>query len=339
MRKAQKILRIILAMAMVLLLMAGCARVKVADKDTPKQKYVLKFNHVLAESEPFHRGLNKWAQRVSDRTNGGLEIKVFHSAQLGMEEDIIERLRQGCPVGQNTDSARLGLYIPEIAVMNAPYFADNIDDILKLRELPTVKRWERELEDRYGIKILSFSWVQGMRHMVTNRPIRTPDDLHGLRIRTPGAPIWQQSIRSLGAVPVSLPFGEVYIAIEQGAVDGADLVLRNITEAKLFEVAKYVSQTRHILLINFEVVSKKFFDSLPPEYQMILIEECNKAGLEVSREMEKEVDALKKELAAKGMTIVEDVDVEAFHEAGEDAYQALYLTDVRNTIYKELGKK
>ena len=175
--------------------------------------------------------------------------------------------------------------------------------------------------------------------MVTNKAIRTPEDLKGLRIRTPGVPIWQESIRSLGATPVALPFGEVYIATQQKAIDGADLVYRNVTGAKLFEVAKYMSETKHILLINFEVVSKKFFDSLPPDYQKILVEECDKAGLETSREMEKEIAALQKELACKGMTIVKDVDIAAFKKAGEGAYKVLNLTTVRDQLYKEMGKK
>jgi tripartite ATP-independent transporter DctP family solute receptor len=302
-------------------------------------KYVLKFNHVLSQSEPYHQGFLNWAQRVKERTKGGLEIQVFHSAQLGVEEDIIEQIKAGANVGQNTDSARLGMYVPDIAVMNAPYFVETIDEVSKLKKLATVKKWNAELETKYGIKILSFSWVQGLRHMMTNKPIRKPEDLKGLRIRTPGAPIWQESIRSLGASPVALNFGEVYVAMQQGAIDGADLVYRNITGAKLYEIAKYMSETRHILLINFEIISKKYYDSLPPSYRKILVEECDRAGVETSLLMEKEVLDLKKLLASKGMTIVTDVDIAAFKKAGEAAYIKLNLVNARDAIYKEMGKK
>jgi len=137
-------------------------------------KYVLKFNHVLSPNEPYHQGFLNWAERVKERTNGGLEIQVFHSAQLGVEEDIIEQIRQGVNVGQNTDSARLGNYVPGIAVMNGPYFVNSIEDVVKLSQLPTVKKWEQELADVYGLKVLSFNWVQGFRHFMTNKPIRSP---------------------------------------------------------------------------------------------------------------------------------------------------------------------
>lgn len=303
------------------------------------KKYVLKFNHVLAESEPFNQGFVNWAKRVNERTNGGLQIQVFPSAQLGVEEDIIEQMKQGANVGQNTDSARLGMYVPDIAVMNAPYFVDNIDEVAKLKKLATVKSWLKELETKHGIKVISFNWVQGMRHMVTNKPIRTPEDLKGLRIRTPGAPIWQESIRSLGAAPVALSFGDFYLAMQQKAIEGADLVYRNVTGSKLYDIAKYMSETRHILLINFEVMSSKYFNSLPAKYQKILVEECDKAGMETSILMEKEIPSLKKQLTEKGMTIVTDVDIAAFKKAGEAAYAKLNLTKVRDQLYKEMGKK
>lgn len=303
------------------------------------KKYVLKFNHVLAESEPFHQGFLNWAKRVNERTNGGLQVQVFPSAQLGVEEDIIEQLKQGANVGQNTDSARLGMYVPDIAVMNAPYFVDTIDEVAKLKKLATVKQWLKELETKHGIKVISFNWVQGMRHMVTNKPIRTPDDLKGLRIRTPGAPIWQESIRALGAAPVALSFGDFYLAMQQKAIEGADLVYRNVTGSKLYDIAKYISETKHILLINFEVMSAKYFNSLPAKYQQILVEECDKAGMEASILMEKEIPELQKLLTEKGMTIVTDVDIAAFKKAGEAAYAKLNLTKVRDQIYKEMGKK
>src|SRR5665647_727610 len=165
-----------------------------------------------------------------------------------------------------------------------------------------------------------------------------PADLAGLRIRTPGAPIWQESIRALGAEPVAMNFGEVYSGIQQGAVDGAELVYANIPASNLFEVLSYANETGHILLINFEVVSAEWFNSLPEEYQEILMEEADRAGLETSQTMEDMIPEIKEQLIAEGMTINEDVDVEAFREAGEAAYETLGLTDVKATIWSEIGK-
>ena len=304
-----------------------------------QQKYVLKFNHVLAPTDPFHAGFKKWAKAVKERTNGGMEVQVFHSAQLGVEEDIIEQIRAGANLGQNTDSARMGNYVPEIAIMNGPYFVDDYRDVFKLGNLPSVKKWKQKLETEFGIKILSFYWVQGFRHMVTQKPIRKPEDLNGLRIRSPGAPIWQESIRSLGATPVALAFGEIYPALQQKVIDGCDNVYNATYAGRLYEVAKYFSETAHILLINFEIMSAKYFNSLPPEYQKILEEEMEKAAIETSKlVMDIKSAESKKKLKEKGMIIVEDVDMAAFRKAGEKAYEVLNITEARKQVYKELGK-
>lgn len=304
----------------------------------PAKTFVLKFNHVLGPKEPYHAGFQRWAKSVEEKTQGGLKIEVFHSAQLGVEEDIIEQIRQGANVGQNTDSARLGNYVPGIAVMNGPYFAETLDDVAKLKNSRTVKGWLDELADKHGLKVLSFSWVQGYRHFFTNKPIKTPEDLKGLRIRTPPAPIWQESIRALGATPVALAFGEMYPALQQRAIDGVELVYNNIPAGRFYEVLKYVSETRHIMLVNFEVISAKFFNSLPPEYQRILIEECDRAGLETSRQIFALEAEVKQQLKGRGMTVVENVDLAAFRKAGEKAYEALKITQAKDAVYKELGK-
>jgi tripartite ATP-independent transporter DctP family solute receptor len=303
-------------------------------------KYVLKFNHVLGQKEPYHLGFTNWAKAVEEKTKGGLKIEVYHSAQLGVEEDIIEQIRAGANIGQNTDSARMGNYVPGIAIMNGPYFAENLAEVAKLTKSPTVKGWLDELANKYGLKILSFSWVQGYRHFFTNKPIRSPEDLKGLRIRTPPAPIWQESIRALGATPVALAFGEMYPALQSKVMDGVELVYNNIPAGRFYEVLKYVNESRHIMLVNYEAISSKWFNTLPPDYQKILVEECDKAGIETSKlimeKLEKEVKA---DLIKRGMIVVEDVNIAAFKKAGEKAYEVLKIADVKNKVFKEIGKK
>jgi TRAP-type transport system periplasmic protein len=302
-------------------------------------KHNLKFNHVLGPKEPYHDGFGEWAKAVEARTKGGLKIDVFHSAQLGKEEDILEQIRAGANIGQNTDSARMGNYVPGIAVMNGPYFVETLEDVAKLRKAPTVLKWQEELATKFGFKVLSFSWVQGYRHFFTNKAIRKPEDLKGLRIRTPPAPIWQESIRSLGATPVAMAFTEMYPGLQQRAIDGVELVYNNIPGGKFYEVLKFANETKHIMLINFEVVSAKWFASLPAEYQRILVEECDKAGEATSRrifKLEAEVEA---DLKKRGMTIVKDVDMAAFRKAGDKAYETLKILDAKNQVHKEIGKK
>jgi tripartite ATP-independent transporter DctP family solute receptor len=305
-----------------------------------QQKYLLKFNHVLGAKEPYHQGFTNWAKAVEEKTKGGLKIEVYPSAQLGIEEDILEQIRAGANIGQNTDSARMGMYVPGVACLNGPYFAENLEEVAKLTKAPTIKGFHDDLANKYGMKVLSFSWVQGYRHFFTNKPIRNPEDLKGLRIRTPPAPIWQESIRALGATPVALAFGEMYPALQSKVMDGVELVYNNIPAGRFYEVLKYVTESRHIMLVNYEVISSKWFNALPADYQKILVEECEKAGIETSKlimdKLEKEVKA---DLIKRGMIVVDNVDIAAFKKAGEKAYEVLKIADVKNKIFKEIGKK
>lgn len=307
----------------------------------PAEKFVLKFNHVLTDKDPYHGAFLKWATAVAQRTNGGLTIEVYSSAQLGVEEDIIEQIKAGANVGQNTDSARLGNYVPGIAVINGPYFVDNFEEVQKLATLDTVKGWLSELEAQ-GLKVISFQWAQGFRAFATKDfPVKSPADLKGKLIRSPNAPIWLESIRALGAEPVALAYGEVFQGIQSGVVDGCGNVPPATYSTKLYEVCDYYSLTNHILLVNFEVCSSEWFNKLPAEYQAALTEECDKAGTEVSNQI---LGTLSEEaltnLAAEGMTIIpyEDIDIAAFKAAGEAAYEVLGIKDVKDAVFAEMGK-
>ncbi|GLQ54780.1 C4-dicarboxylate TRAP transporter substrate-binding protein [Devosia nitrariae] len=321
------------------LLASFCATVGLlaATGAQAQETYTLRFNHVLGPSEPFHEGFLAWAEAVNERTNGGLTIEVFHSAQLGVEEDIIEQIRQGANIGQNTDAARLGNYVPGIAVINGPYFVASKEEAFALTDLPVVEQWQQELADEHGLKVVCFDWVQGFRHFFTNKPIRTPEDLAGQRIRTPPAPIWQESIRALGAEPVAMAFGDVYPGLQQQAIDGAELVYPNITAGNLHEVLDYANETAHILLVNFQVVSSQWFNGLPEDYQTALVEECRAAGQETSQVIAEATEEAKQAVIEAGMEVVTDVDMEAFRQAGNAAYEALGLAEAVEEVRAQMG--
>ena len=318
-------------------LLAGTAAALLLALPAAAQDFTLRFNHVLGPSEAFHEGFLAWAARVNERTGGRLQIEVFHSAQLGVEEDIIEQIRQGANIGQNTDSARLGTFVPGIAVVNGPYLVANRAEAFALADSPTMQGWLDELAANHGIRVVCFDWVQGERNFFTNRPIRTPADLAGQRIRTPPAPIWQESIRALGAEPVAMAFGDVYSGLQNRAIDGAELVYSNITARNMNEVLEYANETRHILLVNFQIVSEQWFQGLPADIRSVLVEECTAAGQATSERIAAVQEAAKQQLIAAGMTVVEDVDIEAFRAAGMRAYEVLGLAEAAAQIRRDMA--
>ncbi|MBU4530891.1 MAG: C4-dicarboxylate TRAP transporter substrate-binding protein [Alphaproteobacteria bacterium] len=318
-------------------LVAGVALGAVVSGAAIAEDYTLRFNHVLGPGELFHEGFLSWAAKVDERTNGRLKIEVFHSAQLGVEEDIIEQIRQGANIGQNTDSARLGTFVPGIAVVNGPYLVANKEEAYKLADSPTMQGWLDQLAADHGIRVVCFDWVQGERHFFTNKPIRSPEDLAGQRIRTPPAPIWQESIRALGAEPVAMAFGDVYSGLQNKAIDGAELVYSNITARNMNEVLNHANETAHILLVNFQIVSEQWYKDLPEDIQSVLVEECRGAGQATSDKIATAQDEAKQKLIDAGMTVVEDIDREAFVTAGAKAFEVLGLTDAVSQIRADMS--
>ena len=286
------------------------------------EKYNLMFSHTLTENDPYHQAFVQWADAVSERTNGELTIDVYANAQLGAEEDVIEQMRMGANIGHNTDFARLGNYVPEVAVFNGPYMLESLDDVKKAQQLDCVKEWEKRLEEEFGLKVLSFAYVQGYRNVISNKAVTKPEDLSGMKIRTAGA-------RS-----------EIYSAAQTKAIDGIEDVYTAYANAQLNEVLKVVSETHHIYLVNVSVCSADWFNSLPEEYQQILVEEADKAGYAVSESIQENADQVKQEMIDAGVTIVpyEDIDIEAFKAAGEKAYEVMGITEAKKAVYEGLGK-
>lgn len=329
----------ILLYCLSVLFLTSCGQNNLKEK-VKKPSYLLRFNHVLTEQDPYQEAFLSWADKVLERTDGDLQIEVYHSAQLGVEEDIIEQMRQGANIGQNSDAARLGNFVKEISVMNGPFFIENLDDVQKLMDSPTIQKWSKQLEDEYDIKILSFAYVQGYRHLLANKKGVSPSELRSLAIRTAPAPIWVESVRSLGVTPVSIPYGEMYTGIQTKIVDGAELSYVATYNTKLHEVVKYIMETGHIYQMNFSIVGKEWFDSLPIEYQKILIEEADIAGFEVSKKIELMANEAKEKIRDAGVKIIErdSLDIEAFKKSSIQAYQALGLEEARDTVYKDIGK-
>ena len=215
--KKSQMMSVLCAASMVVSLLTGCGgenkpanseKTEIAIEETKRdsaedakddgQFYKLNFGHTLTENDPFHQAYLKWAEAVSKKTGGKLQIEVYPSSQLGVEEDILEQMKQGTNVGWQTDAARLGNYVNEFSVLLAPYFLENMDEVKELMDSPTIAEWEKKLEDEHNIKVISFGFVQGYRNIYANKKATNPDEMKGLQIRTAGAPVWVAGIDSLG---------------------------------------------------------------------------------------------------------------------------------------------
>jgi len=321
-----------------LAILASGATVLAAEVEGDGKSYELMVSTQLADSHPFCQGFYALAKRVSERTGGKMTVKVFPSAQLGSDEDVIEQAIQGVNVAVVTDAGRMANYVKNIGIVGMAYFADNYDEVMKVQQTNFWKENVKKLADENGIRVLSFNWFDGARHFLTNKPVKTPEDLKGVRIRTPGAPSWSRSVAALGATPVTMGWNDVYNAVQQKAIDGAEAQHSASYGLRVYEVLKYIDKTAHFQLLNGMIVGEKWFKTLPASYQALLLEEFEKQGKITAAEVIEKSDVFEGMMVKEGMEVVE-VDLAAFKKASEAAYDELGFAEQRKAIYKEIGKE
>jgi len=302
-----------------------------------KAAETLRFGTVLSAQDPMGQGLERFKKMVEERTKGAVKVEVFHNSQLGDTRDMIDQARAGANVGTVTDVARLSSFVPELAVLSAPFVFDTFEDADKFANSEPYLKWGAQLKDKAGLVMLASNWYQGARHALTQKPIATPADLAGVKMRTIGAPVWIETIRAMGAVPTPMPWAEVYSGLQLGAIDAAEAQPTAIWGAKLYEVIKYVNLTGHIQLLTALVTSASAWDRLSAEQQAIVREEAVANGRYASnltQELGKE--ALEK-VAAAGVKI-NKVDLDVFKKATSGVHAKLGLDDEVAIVKQVLGK-
>lgn len=316
----QTSLRAVLAMGIVAVALPGLA----AD-------FTLNVNTALTTEDPLYKGLESFRDAVAERSEGRLEVQLFPNSQLGPDEDVLEQARAGAPVAVIVDGGRLAVFVNEFGVLGAPYLASGYDGIRKVVTSDLYQDWVEKLREASGHQVLSFNWWQGERHVVTDAPVATPADLEGSRMRTPGAPVWTETVRAMGATPTPMPYAEVYSALQQNVIDSVEVQLPALWGSKLHEVAPAITKTGHISLITGMVTSADWFDSLPEDLQAILLEEALAAGDVASRGTEAALAEIEAQLTAAGATITE-IDVTPFREATAGVYETLGYGELRDTL-------
>ncbi len=295
----------------------------------------LNVNTALTRDDPIYKGLERMRDKVAERSKGQLTIRIFPGSQLGKDEDVLEQARAGANVAVVVDGGRLAVFVKEFGVLSAPYLADGFAGIRKVVTSPLFETWVAKLKTTSGHQVLSFNWWQGDRHLITNKPVKVPADLAGVRMRTPGAPVWMETIRAMGATPTPMGWGEVYPAMQQKVIDAVEAQHPATVGSKLYEVAKTVTKTSHFNLITGIVTSAGWFDKLAPELQTILREESLAAGDFASKLTEESLAGFEETMKKNGMTVVE-VDKKPFMTRPTDVYDKLGYGELRAEVLKLL---
>lgn len=311
--------------------LSGCQ-----SEDTTGEPLRLKMAHVYEVSSPTHvYGTAHLAERLK-AANSNLAVTVYPAAQLGSEAELLEQLVAGELDLVISGPSFLGMWHPPLGVLDAAYASRDLDQMLETsRGDDMAPHWD-ELRKRYDVRVLD-TWVYGSRHITSNKPIRHPDDLKGFRLRLPGARIWQASGAALGASPMPISFGEVYLALQQGIADGEENPVPVIKAMGFQEVQKYLNLTGHIQSSIQILMNERAWQRMDADQQAALMQAVQDLGKDVYRGTVEDEQRLIEEWRDDGtMQIIDDVDVAAFRKRAHEFFSTGYsFSELYNQITAE----
>ena len=288
----------------------------------------MKINVSAAQNGHQGIGIDTFAKEVEKRTNGRYKIQTFYNGSLGGERESIEAVQLGTQELTFATSGAIPNFVPDTKIIDVPFLFRDSAHARAVFDGPFGQELAKKFEPK-GFKVLAWG-DNGFRHMTNNkRPIHTPEDLKGLKMRTMENPVHIAAYKSMGIMTTPMAWPEVFPALQQGTVDGQENPLPVILSQKLDQVQKYMTLTGHVYSPMVFLMGKAQFDKLAPADQQAFIEAA-KAGAKANRARVDEDDAKGvTELRAKGMQVVDKVDKAKFAAA---------LAPVNSQFEKEFGK-
>jgi tripartite ATP-independent transporter DctP family solute receptor len=302
---------------------AAAAGIAVHTSSNAQSAMNLRLAHVLSPAEPAHEASVRFAERVSERSQGRIKMEVFPQGQLGGNKEMHELMKQGANVIILTDPSGVGDFIPDFGVLNGPYLLKQPQEFKKI----LASQWYAELNAKgqreQSIRVVSFNGFFGGRHALANKPLRTPDDFKGVAFRVPPTLMWLETFKALGTRPVTIPWPEIYSAMQQGVADAVEAPLASLWGSKLHETRKVISLTGHFLSWVGWVINERVWQRIPAELRPMVQEECIAAGDFMTEKTLAVQAELAKRFQDAGVTIVSDVNLDALQKATESVYSAI----------------
>lgn len=284
-------------------------------------RLVLKLAHSLPPSAPVHRGMAFMAERVAELSGGSVEVQIFPSGQLGSETETIEQLQRGALAMVKTSTAAMEGFVPEMRVFGIPYLFTDSEHFWRVAESDL---GQELLRDGIEVNIRGLCYYDaGARSFYTvDGPVLSPADLRGKKIRTMRSEMAMDMISEMGGSPTPMPFGELYTALQQGIVDGAENNPPSMWDSRHWEVARHYSLERHTRIPDMLIISESVWQSLPGEVQG-WIEQAVAESVPYQREVwNRYVADSMEQLQAEGVTVYKPA-LEPFQEAVEPIYDRL----------------
>ncbi len=272
-----------------------------------------KLAHVYQPDHPFSAGMKQLASMVSEKTGGKFVITEYPAGQLGSEKDLADGLVNGIVDMAIIGPGEIGKRYKPVLIFDGPFIFRDFAHAEKVLSGDVGKDLWSGLEKSTGLMNLTTLYY-GTRYVTSKKPIKTPEDMKGMKLRAPDQPLSVANAKAMGANPTPMALAEVYLALQQNVVDGQENPIPTIYTQKFYEVQSCINLTGHVTQLTPLFISKKKFDALPADYQKALLDSVAAVAPTINKAVG---DAEKKwlgEMQAKGMQVVQP-DVDAFRAA------------------------
>jgi len=284
------------------------------------EKIIIKCTHNGNAAHPFQRGYETFKQVLEAETKGAVEVQIFPSEQLGTEEQCAQMIKLGTLDVNINGTGGLAGFVPSIELYNLPFIFRDFQHMYRVLDGSIGQKISKDIETNLDGIFLGYL-NSGVRNAWNSkRPIRTPEDLKGLKIRVMNSPIFVETWNTLGAQATPMAFGELYSALQQKVVDGAECDLVDILVEKFYEVTKYVSFTKHMFLPATMVFSKKRYDRLPADVQKAVMKAARNSVPVERKALETLTDEALVQLKQKGLEFF-DVNQKLFQDKVQPVYE------------------
>ena len=268
-----------------------------------EKTFTLKFALNVNEQHPLYQGAVQFKKTAEERSKGRIEIELYPNNTLGSAPQYAEQIQLGTVDLGLCANGQLQLYVKEYAMVMAPFVFDNLAHAHRTMDGPIGQELAKMAEAKGFVELADWEW--GFRVITSKKPINKAEDLKGYKMRVPPELQLMELYKALGCQNTVVSFGELYMALSQGVVDGQCNPIQTVLDQKYYEVQKYLAVTNHAWGTQFVTMSKKVFDTLPEDLRTILKESAREATPMVRNAFAKgEEDAIK-QLQAKGMTITQ----------------------------------
>jgi tripartite ATP-independent transporter DctP family solute receptor len=284
----------------------------------------LRFAHVYELSEPYHKWALWAAGEIKKRTNGRYEIQVFPASTLGKEQDLYAGLMLGTIDLTYTGSFYASRDYGPMAISSAPFMFRDFQHWSAYRDSSFFREISDTFTQKTGDKVLALVYY-GEREVTSNKPVRTPADMKGMKFRTPDSPMYTMFPRAVGANPTPIAFAEVYLALQNGTVDGQENPLPTILAKKFYEVQKYISLTGHITDSLLTLASSNTWKKLSDADKAIFEAVYKESAARCTDEIRALESQLATEFETKYKVTVIKVDRKPFQDAMAKELQATNL--------------